>query len=308
VARTSRAGSGVGPIAAAGGVVWRYSNDRAGNDPGANVGTRAVQVAAVHRPRYNDWSLPKGHVEDGESHLTAAVREVGEEIGAVVAVQRRLAPSHYSVAGRDKTVEYWAMRYLGGAFAANDEVDELRWLPVEQAHVLLSFENDRAVLRDFAATPVADAVVVLVRHAKAGKRSEWDGEDGDRPLEQTGLRQAQALAANLAVFAPQRVLTALPLRCRQTVEPLAEVLGVPVEIAAEFSDDEYVLAPVATRAALAGLAQPGTVSVICSQGVTIPGLIASAAPFASGTETRKGAWWTLSFVDGEIIAADYYPR
>jgi 8-oxo-dGTP diphosphatase len=275
--------------------VWRYEDG-------------AVRVAVVHRPRYDDWSLPKGHVEEGESELVAAVREVGEEIGAAVAVQRRLQRAQYKVEGRKKTVAYWAMRYLGGAFVANEEVDELRWVEVEQARGLLSFVTDRAVLGDFASTPIADAIVVLARHAKAGKRSEWKGDDDDRPLDGAGQRQSLALIAQLTAFAPQRVLTAVPLRCRQTVEPLAKTLGVEVELAAEFSDDVYAFSPIATQTALAGLAQQGAVTVVASQGLTIPGLIASLAPSGGSSETRKGAWWVLSYVDGDVIAADYYAR
>jgi 8-oxo-dGTP diphosphatase len=268
----------------------------------------AVQIAVVHRPRYDDWSLPKGHVEDGESELVAAVREVGEESGAAVAVQRRLLRTQYKVEGHKKTVAYWAMRYLGGAFSPNDEVDELRWVGLPKARELLSFETDRTVLDDFGRTPVADAMVLLVRHAKAGKRSEWHGPDDERPLERSGLRQAEALVPQLTVFAPQRVLAAVPLRCQQTIEPLAKALGLEVERSAEFSDEEYVFAPIATQTALAGLAKNCAVAVVCSQGVTIPGLIGTIATLSPSTETRKGAWWALSFVNGEVVAADYYAR
>lgn len=283
------------PIAAAGGVVWRAGHT-----------AQQPNVAVVHRPRYDDWSLPKGKLDEGESELMCAVREIHEEIGAHVAVQRRLDRVRYLAEGVDKTVAYWEMRYVGGDFSANDEVDELRWLTVADAEALLSWETDRAVLATFAARPVPDSVVLLVRHAKAGKRGQWRGDDDLRPLDSAGVRQAEALVPVLKAFAPVRVLTAEPLRCRQTVEPLAAALGVTIETVPEFSDESFVYAPIATETALFGLAKPGHVTAVCSQGTTIPTLVAKLAPRMARAETRKGEWWALSFIDGHLAAADHY--
>ena len=90
---------------------------------------------------------------------------------------------------------YWAMRYRDGDFVPNDEVDEIEWLRVGRAYQRLSYDIDRSVLADFAAIPVADSMVVLLRHAKAGKRTEWRGDDRLRPLDPSGERQATELAA-----------------------------------------------------------------------------------------------------------------
>jgi 8-oxo-dGTP diphosphatase len=282
-------------LAAAGGVVWR------------NDGS-TLRIAVVHRPYYDDWTLPKGKLDKGESELACAVREVREEIGADVVVQRRLRAVHYPVGGVEKRVAYWVMRHVGGDFLANDEVDELRWLTVAQAREQLTFDTDRSVLADFSELPVPESMVLLVRHAKAGKRSHWDGEDDLRPLEHAGEKQAVALARQLGYFAPRRVLAGVPLRCRQTVLPLASSLELAVEIEPAFSDVNYVQAPIVTEAALLGLAKPGQVTAVCSQGTTIPGLIAHLAPTVPSVETRKGEWWALSFVDGELVAADHYTR
>lgn len=281
-------------IAAAGGIVWR---------DGADDGPR---IAVVHRPHYDDWTLPKGKLDKGETELACAVREIAEEIGAQAVVQRRIGRVHYRVGGAEKTVAYWTMRYVGGEFTVNDEVDELRWMGVEAARELLSFDTDRSVVDAFTVVPVPDSVVVLVRHARAGKRSQWDGDDDLRPLERAGHKQAQALAESIAYFAPQRVLTAEPVRCRQTVQPLASSLGLDVETEPAFSDLNYVNAPLATEAALLGLAKPGQVSVVCSQGTTIPGLLAHLTPFVDNVDTKKAEWWVLSFVDGVAVAADRY--
>jgi 8-oxo-dGTP pyrophosphatase MutT (NUDIX family)/phosphohistidine phosphatase SixA len=280
-------------VAAAGGIVWR------GRHP-------AVEVALVHRPRYDDWTLPKGKLEAGESELAAAVREVREEVGASVAVSRRIGRVRYHHDGAKKTVAYWALRYLDGAFVPNDEVDELVWLAPAQARAKLSYAVDRPVLANFATLPVPDSVIVLVRHAKAGKRSEWRGDDRLRPLDETGRQQAQKLVGFLQCFAPGRVISAEPVRCVQTVEPLAAALGVDVVVDPAFSDDSYLRSPAATETALLALAKPGQVTVVCSQGSAIPGLIDELGPGSDATDTRKGAAWVLSVVDGDVVAADYY--
>jgi 8-oxo-(d)GTP phosphatase len=279
-------------LRAAGGVVWR-------------VRGRVVEVAVVHRPRYDDWSLPKGKLERGEHELLAAVREVGEETGARVTVSRRLPRVAYDVEGRRKHVSFWLMRWLDGAFVPGDEVDALEWLPVDEARERLTYPVERPVLAEVAAVPLPDSVVVLVRHAKAGKRSEWSGEDRLRPLERSGRAQADRLVEPLRVFGPDRVLSTDRVRCVQTVEPLAAVLGLGVEVDAVFGDAAFADSPRAVEDAVLGLAKPGQVSVVCSQGDAIPGLIERLRPGASA-DTRKGAAWVLSLVDGAVLGADYY--
>jgi 8-oxo-dGTP diphosphatase len=170
----------------------------------------------------------------------------------------------------------------------------------------LTYAVDLPVLTDFAALPVPDSVILLVRHAKAGKRSEWRRDDKLRPLDPVGAEQAQQLAEFLRRFAPQRVISADVTRCVQTVEPLAASLGLDVHVEPAFGDEFYLQTPTATETALLSLAKPGWVTVVCSQGSTIPALIDTLAPASDSSDTRKGATWVLSFVDGDIIAADYY--
>lgn len=280
-------------IAAAGGVVWRGQRGE-------------IEVALVHRPRYDDWALPKGKLEDGEAELVAAVREVGEELGASVAVSRRIGRVRYHYDGASKTVAYWAMRYLGGEFVPGAEVDAVEWLAPHKARKRLTYAVDHRVLADFAELPVPDSMIVLVRHARAGKRSEWHGDDRLRPLDATGERQARQLVGFLRSFAPQRVISADLTRCVQTVEPLAQALGIEVSLDPVFADASYEGNPGATETALLALGKPGKISVVCSQGTTIPGLIDRLGPSTVASDTRKGAAWALSLVDGDIIAADYY--
>jgi len=111
------------------------------------------EVLLVHRPKYDDWTLPKGKLEPGETHERAALREVEEETGLTCELGRELPSTSYRDGrGRPKVVRYWAMRPLGGAFSPHREVDEVRWAPVEEAKALLSHAHDRDVLEALAET------------------------------------------------------------------------------------------------------------------------------------------------------------
>jgi 8-oxo-dGTP pyrophosphatase MutT (NUDIX family) len=124
-------------VRAAGGVVWR--------DAGG-----VAEVVLVYRPRYGDWTFPKGKSEPGESSEDCALREVLEETGLRCRLGAGLPTVTYTDRrGRPKVVHYWAMTVAGGRFQPNSEVDELRWLVPDDAATLLSYERDLAVLRAF---------------------------------------------------------------------------------------------------------------------------------------------------------------
>ncbi|MFC1420152.1 NUDIX hydrolase [Streptacidiphilus cavernicola] len=123
-------------IRAAGVVLWRPAPTRSGEP----------ELALVHRPKWCDWSFPKGKLEPGERHRDAARREALEETGLVVELRFRLPTQHYRVKGRPKRVRYWAAVAVGGAFAANREVDRLVWLPASSARTRLSYGHDRELV------------------------------------------------------------------------------------------------------------------------------------------------------------------
>ena len=265
-----------------------------------------VEIALIHRPRYDDWSLPKGKLDPDEPALLAATREVGEELGSRVATSRRMADVSYATPAGRKTVTYWVMRHVGGSFEAGAEVDAVEWQRPKAARERLSYDVDRRVLEDFTAVPLPDSVIVLVRHAKAGRRSEWRGNDKDRPLDESGARQAKRLVPLLTQFAPARIVAAEPVRCIDTVRPLADALGLSVHVDATFGDDAFLAAPARSEDALMALAKPGRVTVVCSQGDAIPGLVDRVGRGVQDSDTRKGAFWVLSFVDGNVVSTDYY--
>jgi 8-oxo-dGTP diphosphatase len=287
-------------IRAAGGALWR---------PAAGGG---IETAVVHRPKYDDWSLPKGKLDDGEHALTAAVREAVEETGLDVVAGRRSVRTEYEVPEGTKRVDYWLMRVAGGEFVPNSEVDELRWLSLDDAAALVDHDADRAVLADLARTEVPrEPALLLVRHGRAGDKAEWDGPDELRPLDGKGRRQAAQLAEVLPLFAPAAVLTALPARCRETVEPLAERLGLPVEDCPELGEQEFTADPQAALAVVERLLGSPGVTVVCSQGGAIPSVLLDLGVRWAGVAARlhppaaKGSTWALGGRPG-ALAADYY--
>jgi 8-oxo-dGTP diphosphatase len=290
-------------IQAAGAVLWR---------PSRRFG---VRVALVHRPRYDDWSLPKGKAEPGEVPIVTAAREVEEETGCRAAIGRSLTTVSYKANGGPKTVHYFAARRIGGdTFMPNKEVDQLEWLPIPKAAELMTYEFDQAVLSTFALEPAALTGIVLVRHARAGRRDDYSGDDAMRPLDAKGRKQAQQLIGELSAFAPDAVHCAPLERCRATVAPLAERLGRDVVFEPVLAEDAYRDDPAGARRRLVELAaeqEEGGSILVCSQGGVIPGVVKSLAgrsdvPIGE-VGTPKAAYWYLSFEGHRMVQADSYP-
>ena len=292
-------------VIAAGVVAWRPA------DTGA-------EVAVVHRPRYDDWSLPKGKLDPGETIPEAAVRETAEETGYQVRLGAQLGETRYQVQEGKKVVRYWAAQVCSGTFAPNDEVDELRWLPPDAAAELLSYEWDPDVLQRFVRLGTASVPgLLLVRHAKAGNRAGWQDADSLRPLSKAGQRQAHAVSRLLVLFGPDRVYTAPPLRCVQSVHPLAERLGQPVIVEPLLGEDAYWDDPDAGLRRVVELAAEPGVTVICSQGGLIPDVVhrlaerygdRSAVDGQDGyPPARKASTWVLGLHGEQLSFADYYP-
>ncbi|SDY55856.1 8-oxo-dGTP diphosphatase [Micromonospora pattaloongensis] len=287
------------PVRAAGGVVWRPGGD-------------AAEVCLIHRARYDDWTLPKGKLEPGEHPLAAAVREVGEETDLRGIPQVRLKTVSYTMRdGLPKTVEYWSMRGFSDAgTAVAGEVDSVCWLPTTAAARRLTYDHDVRVLAEFATLPPVTAVLTVVRHAQAGKRGTWSGPDEARPLDASGVAQARAVAPLQALTAPRRLLSASPRRCIQTLDPLAALMDLPIEIDSSFDEpvpgqdpDENALAAAAR---LAELAAGGVPVAVCSQGKVLPDALArlAGAEDPEPYTTPKGGAWLLAFNGDRLVAAD----
>lgn len=267
--------------------------------------------AVVHRSRYDDWSLPKGKVDSGEALPTTAVREILEETGFESVLESLIGTTAYPLKeSTRKEVTYWSARSLGGRFEPNSEVDELRWLPVGEAKEVVSYALDRKILTRFAGMPPAETVAVLVRHAKAGDKSEWSGDDTLRPLEKSGRTQAEMLAPMLRAFGVSRLHSAPRVRCEQTLGPIADELGLDICVEPALSDEAYLDSPAQAVQRLLEIAGSGGVAAISSQGTAIPGMldeIAAAAGITIGdTFTKKAGAWVLGFSGATLLYADYY--
>ncbi|MDQ3766794.1 MAG: NUDIX hydrolase [Actinomycetota bacterium] len=299
---------------AAGGVLWRRSHTDGGPAEG-------IEVALVHRPRYDDWTLPKGKLYPGESDLAAALREIEEETGYTGAPGRHLGQISYRKPtdgeGRPKTVRYWEIRAQGGSFSPNEEVDDLRWLALDSAGGLLTREADQSILDAFREQPVTTSVVLMVRHASAGRRADWKGDDRIRPLDAKGRRQAAALVSLLRSWVITQIVSADFVRCVQTVEPLGESIGVPVREDPLFSELGYPGNEAQAVELLRTLTNGESTICVCSQGDVIPDLLGRLAdqdelftPPREGRgrsrsfKAKKGAVWALCWSHGRLVGAE----
>ena len=292
------------PIRAAGAVVWR-------------PGSSGSQVVLVHRPRYDDWSFPKGKSDHGEHMLLTAMREVAEETGLRVVLGRRLTASHYEVGGRPKNVSYWAARCAESrGFVPGHEVDALAWLELAEAAARLSYERDRVLLDEFAAAPPATIPLILLRHTQAGAKLPGLDADLARPLDPQGTADARLLADLLSSYGPCRVLTSAAERCIASVRPYAEAFGMPVEIEPAFTaagaeqDDaagDYGRAARRT-AELVEQRQP---TLICAHRENLPVMLDAAMAALGARPDRspapplaKGSFAVLQSADGALVSAE----
>jgi phosphohistidine phosphatase SixA/8-oxo-dGTP pyrophosphatase MutT (NUDIX family) len=284
----------VGVVRAAGGLLVRP-------DPSG-----LVRVAIVHRPRYDDWSFPKGKADDGEPDEDTALREVQEETGFRAELEAELPTIRYlDRLGRPKVVRYWVMHPEDGAFVAGDEVDELRWTTFGGAETLLTYDHDRALIRALRRLLPPGQPVYLVRHGKAGDRARWTEDDRLRPLTRKGRRQAEALVDAFRDRVVERIVTSPFVRCVQTVRPLALERRLGLE------NDEALAEAAPVQTALDLLARVADApTVLCSHGDVIPALVeqlaANGARVVTDRDWKKGSTWVLERgADGEVARMSY---
>jgi 8-oxo-(d)GTP phosphatase len=275
-----------GPVLAAGAVVWRAS-------PGG------VDVLIVHRPRYDDWSFPKGKLDPDEHLLAAAVREVAEETGVTSRLGPPLPRQQYDLhSGRSKRVYYWAARPVEtphehgtdgadgdrpGAHEAAEaaetveavEVDEVAWVGLDEARHRLTYARDVDVLDAFAVVPYRSSPLIVLRHTQALARGSWTGDDRDRPLTPAGEAQARALVPLLQAYGPGRVVSSDAERCVATVQPYADAAGLRVEVDHRLSEEGAEGTAVADRTA--ALAGGDNALVVCSHRPVLPSILRSLA-------------------------------
>ena len=285
------------PIRAAGGVVFRTT--KKGN----------LKVLVAHRPRYDDWSFPKGKANPGETQEQTAVREVLEETGYHCRIVTAIGTTKHRLASGNKEVSWFAMRPLPDTrgFKKNSEVDRIKWLTRKAAHSLLDYPQDRDLLAGHDFGKIAQTGTIrLLRHGAAGDRNQWLEEDWARPLNKKGRKQAEAIAESLADMGVDRVVSSPYLRCVQTVEPLALKIGARVEISDALAEGPDIDAAYELVGSLVGYN-----AVLSSHGDVIPAVINrmtwEGLSIDSPFQCSKGSIWETEVDEGRFTTCSYVP-
>lgn len=263
----------------------------------------------VHRPRYDDWSLPKGKLDKRETFLDGAVREVYEETGFVAKKPRLVGTvGYHTTNGNPKVVRWWVGRSSKGTFTPNKEVDAVKWVRFKKGQRLLDYRNDREVL-DRANDMVLErsaGVIYLIRHASAGNRSPMDPDDWSRGLDKRGIEQRRWLTRLLQAHPITRIGSSDYTRCRETVRPLSERLGIPLEFEPALVEGSH---PHRMISLIHELQEEA--AILCSHGDVIESVVgslfASGIPMQGPMKWKKGSVWELRTISGRVVSGRYLP-
>ena len=250
-------------IAAAGTVVLRPVAD---GEP---------EVLLVHRPRYNDWSLPKGKISADEYLAGCAVRETREEAAVEVRLGLPLSRISYPINGGTKTVSYWRARPMGeDSHKPDDEVDEVLWLPASEALEHVTYDDERPLILQALEQPEDTTPLIIVRHGKAMLRGNWTGRDRARTLNERGRRQSRLLVPLLEAFGVGRVASSTAVRCMKTLQPYAKAHRLEVEGWSTLTEEEGEKNPKAVATLMRRLArqaaESGVPLAICGHRPVLP--------------------------------------
>ena len=258
---------------------------------------------AVHRPHRQDWALPKGKVDPGETTPCTAVRECDEETGYRVVLGARLPSTHYVSGDMNKSVDYWVghVREDEG-FAPDEEVDEIRWVSVPEASAFLTYSDDAAIVRLAAGAPSTTPLIIL-RHAKAMKRGDFDGDDADRPLSGRGRGEAKTIVDILDAYGIERVHSSPFKRCISTVSRFAKTIDAEIHHEPALSESGHESDPDATAARVRELLDSPARTVLCTHRPVLPTVIDSLARSLelAVTAIHDDPSWDSSLAPGAMI-------
>ncbi|OUV52320.1 MAG: hypothetical protein CBC75_04500 [Actinomycetales bacterium TMED115] len=259
---------------------------------------------AVHRPHRHDWSLPKGKVDPGETTPCTAVRECDEETGYRVVLGARLPSTHYVSGDAHKSVDYWVGHVRADeGFAPDEEVDEIRWVPVSEASAFLTYSDDAAIVRLAAGAPSTTPLIIL-RHAKAIKRGDFDGgDDADRPLSGRGRGEAKTLVNILDAYGIERVYSSPFKRCISTVSRFAKTIDTKIHLEPALGESGHESDPEATAARVRELLDSPAPTVLCTHRPVLPTVISSLGRSLGLTETaiHDDLSWDSRLAPGAMI-------
>lgn len=285
--RTNAAAEGARATSTISGITQSASNNAATGNAAATTATTTtdttratplfddIEVCLVHRPKYDDWSWPKGKVDPNESHMHAAVREIGEETGQAVALgpylgdieypqseegSKQRHTKNYAPNVNTKHIRFWMATAispvdklkrsaaLGPVHRADvGEIDDVVWLTPDKARKKLTHSTDKEILAlfiDRLQEGAAHAVpIILVRHGKAEARKSWKGTDANRPITPRGAAAAFALTQELACFNPVRLSTSPWIRCMETLETFSWQTGRDMVKLDPLTEDAFAADP-----------------------------------------------------------------
>ena len=281
-------------IVAAGAVVTRRGPD-------------GPEVLLVHRPKYDDWSFPKGKLDPGEHVVAAAVREVAEETGLDIRLGPPLRIQRYTAGNgqpRTKDVHYWVGFVVGGddvsGYAPNAEIDEVVWLPVDEARTRLTYPHDGETLSEFLDVRKASYPLVVVRHGRALPRGAWAGDDRDRTLTEAGAFQAEQIVPLLAAYGIEHVLSSSSKRCWTTVAPYADEADLDIEVSDDLTQEGATGTTVG--ADVERLLTSNEPSALCTHRPVLP-LVFEALALEERT-LEPGALFVVHHRRGRVVAVE----
>ncbi len=296
-------------VRAAGALCWDHATARGGRPAG-------LQVLLVHRPRYDDWSWPKGKLEPGEGFVEAAVREVAEETGLRVRLGRDLPTARYRLDDTStKEVAYWAA-HVPGALTPKPprprEVDVLEWVSTDEADRRLTRRGDRvqlaALLAAHAEASLDTWPLLVLCHGHARPKSVWGHADAERPLVKVGLRQAEALATLLEAWAPERVVSSPWERCLQTVGPFVRASGSMLKTKNRLSEDGHRRDPAKVAALVTKLLGKNRPVVLCTHRPVLSTVLGTLAGHTGAGLTAAVPAADPFLLPGEVLVAHVSSR
>ncbi|MFC0581617.1 NUDIX hydrolase [Micrococcoides hystricis] len=316
----------------------RYGRDLAETEPTARIQAAGalcwrihegeLQVLLIHRPKYDDWSWPKGKLDPGETMPECAVREIAEEINLDIQLGIPLPITRYQVKNRSKEVWYWAAEVTrqrpqpdGG------EVDDFRWANVKTARKLLTMPGDQVPLDHLIAAHRHNALrtlpFVVVRHAKAKPRPTWTRAEGDRPLAATGRRQALAVAKLLSAWSPKYLVSSPWTRCIETLTPFVRATGLRLRHKKSLTEVAVTRSPGKAASTITKLLAKVRSTAVCTHRPVLPQVLESLskatdlkyAPELAGALPARDPYLKPGAVivchqapdrDGKIVAIEVY--
>jgi 8-oxo-dGTP diphosphatase len=286
-------------IRAAGAIIWRE------NAP------FELEILVIHRPKYDDWSFPKGLVDDGEAAIAAAYREVKEETGIDAIFGQYLGSTSYKVEDNKKKVKYWMAQAKSDqeVFVPNSEVDKIEWVDSKTARHFLTHDEDRDMLDDFLAKERYVSTLVLLRHAKAIKRSEWTDYDLDRPLSADGIEQSQKLVAQLVPFGISGIFSSDASRCFSTIEPFSLAADLRVTVTQNLNEEEFEKSAKTSVEYVRQLMKFEGNQVVAGHNPIIPHVLSKVAGVDySADDLSPGDAWIVHHRGDKIVAVEFLAR